>query len=275
MCRQCGLVFLDPMPTEAEVDEYYKHHYWLRSQGASEPTAKTILRGERRARERLRMLAPVLKPGARILDVGAGGAEFLVAARQLGFEVEGIEPSLGYARYCERTYGIKIHAATVAEIDFGTRKFDFITCNHALEHIRDPLDTLRRLHRILQPDGYLFVGVPDLAEPNRWPYRHYHIAHLHGFFHETLVMVAAKAGFAPIDSNQRGTSLVFRRLAEPDPNWFRFPDYPAKAETMLRERTVWRYFTSIDIYRRIPLRIASFLRDFFGVMWRSLQSRRT
>jgi hypothetical protein len=101
------------------------------------------------------------------------------------------------------------------------------------------------------------------------------MAHLHGFTHETLVMMAAKAGFAPIDMQQSGTALIFRRLAGSDPNWFRFPDYAPKAEAMLRERTVWRYLMSMQAYRRIPARILNFLRDFLAVSSRSLPGRKT
>ncbi len=31
MCRRCGLVFLDPMPTDQELDQYYRDQFWSRS----------------------------------------------------------------------------------------------------------------------------------------------------------------------------------------------------------------------------------------------------
>jgi 2-polyprenyl-3-methyl-5-hydroxy-6-metoxy-1,4-benzoquinol methylase len=264
MCRGCGLVFLDPMPTDEEINTFYKDQFWLRSQGSDEPTEKTILRASRDGESRLSLLSPLLKPGMRILDVGAGGGEFLVAARRRGFEVDGIEPSLGYARYCQRAYGIAMQSAPLADVNFGDKKFDLITCNHSLEHMRDPLAALRRLHDLLKPDGHLYVSVPNLGDPNAWPLRYFHAGHLYSFSHETLVMMGAKAGFAPLDQQPFGTetTLIFRRLAAPDTNWFRFPDYPAQAEITWRRRTIWRYLLAPRNYRRIPDRIRYFLNDY-------------
>lgn len=261
MCRGCGLVFLDPMPTDAETNAYYKDQFWLRSQGSDQPTEKTVLKAARDAEGRLSLLSPWLKPGMRVLDVGAGGGEFLAAARRRGFAVEGVEPSIGYADYAKRAYGIDVHAAPLAEVDFADKRFDLITSNHSLEHMRDPLAALQRLHALLKPDGHLYISVPDLGDERLWPRRFFHIGHCYGFTYETLVMTAAKAGFAPVDAQPlgRGTTLIFRRLSAPDPNWCKFPDYPARAESKWRRHTMLRYFLAPSTYARIPRRLGRFL----------------
>ena len=92
MCRRCGLI----------LNDYYERHFWKRSQGAIEPTPKQIRRSMRDAESRLVNLAPLLKPGIRILDVGAGGGEFVALAERRGFRAEGVEPGVDYARYAER-----------------------------------------------------------------------------------------------------------------------------------------------------------------------------
>lgn len=244
MCRHCGLVFIDPMPTEEDVYDYYRSAFWKSSQGKDEPTAKRINRDRRFARNRMEKIAYVLKPGARILDVGSGSGEFLALANAAGFQTEGIEPNLGYARYAERVLGVAVHAEPLAAVDFGERRFDHITCNHVLEHMRDPLGALRRFHMLLEPDGHLDVFVPDLSDPDSSPLRHLHAGHLYGFTPETLVMMAAKAGFESLGAPHVGTWLVFRRLAAPDPDWFRFPHHAAASEAMFRERTLLRHLLS-------------------------------
>ncbi len=89
-CRGCGLVFLDPMPTDKEINAYYKDQFWLRSQGSDEPTEKTILRAARDGESRLSLLLPLL-------------------------------PSLGYTRYCQRAYGIAMQSAPLADVDFADK----------------------------------------------------------------------------------------------------------------------------------------------------------
>lgn len=263
LCRRCGLIFLDPMPTDEELDRYYRDQFWSRSQGSDEPTAKTIAKDTRYSQGRLALLAPFLKPGMRVLDVGAGGGEFLLAARRRGYDVEGIEPSAGYARYCRQAYDLDVHAATLADADLGDKRYDLITCNHSLEHMRDPLRALQRLHHHLEADGHLYVSVPDLGDPHTWPLRYFHAGHMCGFTHETLVMIAAKAGFAPAERQPFGsdTTLVFRRLPASDADWFRFPDHAAAAEQQWHRRTALRHFLSPRTYWRVPGRISYFVRN--------------
>jgi 2-polyprenyl-3-methyl-5-hydroxy-6-metoxy-1,4-benzoquinol methylase len=261
MCRHCGLIFLQPMPTDNETDDHYRNHFWLRSQGTIKPTAKQIKRNMRNADTRMAMLAHLLKPNARILDVGAGSGEFVALAQSRGFQVEGVEPSADYAGYAERTYRVKIHAKPFLYADLGSQCFDIVTCSHALEHMRDPLAALEKINALLASDGHAFVWVPDLAEPGSWPYRAFHPGHLYGFTYETLAMMMAKAGFELAESHPHGTCLILKRRPAPDPNWFRFPDHAKSLSVLLNERTVWSYLMSWSSWARIPSRIMYWFND--------------
>ena len=261
MCRQCGLVFLSPMPTDEELDQHYRNDFWQRSQGGREPNAKQIKRAMRGAEGRLAALEKVLKPGARILDVGAGGGEFVALAQRRGYDAEGIEPGEDYANYARKTYGVRMHNSSLADTDLGGRRFDIVTTNHAVEHLRDPLDSLRRMHAVLEPGGHLLIAVPDLAE-DRWPWRWFQPAHLFGFTPETLLMMAAKAGFGRSESDRpTSTSMLLHALAQPDPDWFRFPDHPTAWSAMFKERTAMRYLLANKSYGRIPGRIRYWYQD--------------
>jgi len=122
--------------------------------------------------------------------------------------------------------------------------------------MRDPLGALKKFHEFLEPAGHAFIWVPDLVEPGRWPYRNFQPGHLHGFTYETLVMMAAKAGFEVPYDGPRSTCLLLRRGSGPDPNWFRFPGHAERLKALLKQQTVWRYLCSARSWRRIPTRIA-------------------
>jgi 2-polyprenyl-3-methyl-5-hydroxy-6-metoxy-1,4-benzoquinol methylase len=260
ICTHCGLIRVDPMPTDAELDRYYTDHYRLHYQNTLEPTPKTIERGKRGAEARLDMLAKFLKPGARILDIGAGGGEFLAEAKKRGYEVEGVEPSIGFARYAERTYGVKVHVAPLMKIDFGGRKFDLVHSFHVFEHLRDPIASMRLVHSLLNPDGHFYIAVPDMAE-DRTPTGMFHFAHVYGFTYETLLMMAAKAGFEWIPRGAKGAAQVFRRIEQSDPNWFRFPDHARELEERFRRRGLFRHLLTADPYRRAWLRLLRKIRE--------------
>lgn len=249
ICTQCGLIRVDPMPTDAELERYYTDHYRLHYQSTLEPTPKTIERGTRSAKGRLSHLSQLIKPGGRVLDIGAGGGEFLAEAKRLGFEVEGVEPSMGFARYAERTYDVKVHVAPLMKIDFADRKFDLIHSFHVFEHLRDPLASMKLVHALLVPGGYFYIAVPDMAE-NRTPTGMFHFAHVHGFTFETLRMMAAKAGFAWVPDNSHGAAMILKRLEAPDQNWFMFPDHAKELQQKFRDSTLVKHLLSPEPYRK-------------------------
>ena len=254
ICTKCGLIRVDPMPTDAELDDYYTNHYRLHYQSTPEPTPKTIDRGTKSAQARLSHLSKLIKPGGRVLDIGAGGGEFLAEAKRLGFEVEGIEPSVGFARYAERTYGVKVHIAPLNKIDFGDRKFDLVHSFHVFEHLRDPFASMKLVHSLLMPGGYFYVAVPNMAE-DRTPTGMFHFAHVHGFTYETLRMMAEKAGFEWVPTDSLRAAQIFRRIEAPKADWFRFPDHARELEQKFRDSTLVKHLLSGRPYRRAWARL--------------------
>lgn len=101
--------------------------------------------------------------GRRMLDVGA--ADALVSRRltERGWRVTGIEgdPALAQAGapYCERM----ITANLNREVPEVQGPFDAILYGDVLEHLIDPLRVLVELNRLLAPDGFVIVSVPNIA----------------------------------------------------------------------------------------------------------------
>jgi len=48
----------------------------------------------------------------------------------------------------------------VTNIQFHDNYFDFIICNHLLEHIQDDRKAMRELFRVLRPKGFAILQVP-------------------------------------------------------------------------------------------------------------------
>ena len=48
----------------------------------------------------------------------------------------------------------------ITDINFENNYFDFIICNHVLEHIVDDQKTMRELFRVLKPEGFAILQVP-------------------------------------------------------------------------------------------------------------------
>ncbi|MBK6696357.1 MAG: class I SAM-dependent methyltransferase [Myxococcales bacterium] len=131
----------------------------LRSRSAPGSTSIEEIRATagRRKRELLRRYT---RPGARILDVGCGAGGYLLAARELGFEAMGVEPSDAHATI-GRGLGLDIRSGYYRPGDFAEGGFDLVLTSHVVEHIYDPRPFLESLAGLVRPGGWLVAITPD------------------------------------------------------------------------------------------------------------------
>jgi SAM-dependent methyltransferase len=252
VCRRCGLMRQDPLPSEAQLTEYYAKKYRLSYKGSAEPRRHDLERDRERAQARLALLEPILKPGMRILDVGSGTGTFLLHASQRGYAVHGIEPDAQYAARLTGQFKLPVHSGPWYTAPFPPGSFDLVVVHHVLEHLRHPTEALRRFHQWSAPDACLYLSVPNIKNPVASPLNRYQPAHLYGFSHETLVMTALKAGYAPLDLPNTGdTQMVFRRLPAPPDDWFIYPRHGEEMVEFFKNHTMLKFLMRPVAYRRI------------------------
>jgi 2-polyprenyl-3-methyl-5-hydroxy-6-metoxy-1,4-benzoquinol methylase len=211
-CRRCGLLRTDPMPTVAEIEDYYANAYRWDYQFAREPSRRHLKRSRRGAKSRLELVSPALRPGARILDFGSGAGVFLDTAATAGYSVLGIEPGRDYANYARTAFKVEVINDVWENINPPPGVFDVITAVEVLEHLRRPVQALRWLASMLTENGVIYVAVPDLSPDDKPAFRRFHFAHLHGFTPTTLEWAARSCGLE-IDPRYRTrrTRMVFRK----------------------------------------------------------------
>lgn len=99
-------------------------------------------------------------PPARLLDVGCWTGALLSTAADLGWRVEGIEPS-GWAASVAAAHGHEVRVGSLEHIELEDGAYQVIACCDVLEHLVDPAEAARRLAGALAPGGVLFATVPD------------------------------------------------------------------------------------------------------------------
>ncbi|MCW5695973.1 MAG: class I SAM-dependent methyltransferase [Bauldia sp.] len=222
VCTACGLVFSNPMPVAAALDDFYTRDYRREYQKAITPKPRHIIRAFRVAKRRLEGLQPYLPKTGRILDLGAGGGEWVHSLATAGYAAEGVEPNVGFARYAISEYGHPIAVAPLEAATVEPGSYDAVTAFHVLEHLRDPGAALDRVHALLTPKGKLIVEVPDITARDQSTATKFHPAHVVGFTAETLGALARRHGFT-IDADLTGrlngenVALVLLRNATPVP----------------------------------------------------------
>jgi SAM-dependent methyltransferase len=100
-------------------------------------------------------------PAAKLLDVGCGNGEFLARMRDLGWDTIGVEPDEMAAQIARKRHGLTIHTGTLETLPAGNGSFDAITLSHVIEHLPDPLTSLKRSFQFLRPGGRLVVVTPN------------------------------------------------------------------------------------------------------------------
>lgn len=98
--------------------------------------------------------------GKKILDVGAGKGDFLMACVERGYGAVGIElnpDKIKIAR--EKSSVIQIIEGVAEHMPFADTSFDFINVGEVIEHVRDPKMVLQEIYRVLKPGGKVYISV--------------------------------------------------------------------------------------------------------------------
>lgn len=105
-------------------------------------------------------------PGSRVLDVGCATGDVAAALQERGCHVVGIELDPVAAERarprCEHVVVGDVETMDLAEA-LERRRFDVILCLDVLEHLRDPVATLRRLVPFLDDGGRVVASIPNVA----------------------------------------------------------------------------------------------------------------
>ena len=164
-CEGCNLFFVFPLPTPDELDSLYKKE-WSWEYGLDEKSSiirkffNFIYKAHQKfiasARANyLYKLAP--NRMASILEVGSGNGAFLREIAKYYKFVRGIEPSLDKEYVSEK---IQIKSETIKDSLVIDDQYDVICMYMVLEHLANPVKTLKILKNGLKKGGHLVIEVP-------------------------------------------------------------------------------------------------------------------
>lgn len=214
LCNNCGLIQQNPVPSCEELKIYYSHSYRLDYKKAYIPKAKHVYRAGKTALQRIEFLKAAGVSEGRLLDVGAGGGEFVYLAGKAGFHSHGIEPNIGYSEYAATEYQSKVLTGQLGDVQ---EKYDVLTMFHVLEHLPSPLMAFDKLHQSLTEHGMLLIEVPWIETNDASPNNIFFKAHIFYFSVTTLIACASRY-FDPVKvDTSANLKILFKRKNAPAP----------------------------------------------------------
>lgn len=159
-CNNCGLLFCNPVPIPNQVEQHYgvsPETYWENQQVVSsfENSIDAIAD----------LIQQYMDPhNAHFLDIGSGMGNDIYAAKQMGFKVTGIEPSLSFRSASIAKFSLtedEIINSTWEAVELPENHFDFITFGAVLEHLPFPGLAIQKAMKHLKKGGIIQIQVPN------------------------------------------------------------------------------------------------------------------
>lgn len=154
-CLSCSLD--EPFDTQT-LESFYEKDYF---QGADWQLAKSKVLArdyvEKYSKEGL------IIPGAKVLEIGAAYGYFAGLLSSKGIDVSVLEMSSDGRDFIRREFPhIRVMGAVLDDLT-SADQYDFIFCQHVLEHLVNPDQFLSQVSRILRPNGIFAALTPSAA----------------------------------------------------------------------------------------------------------------
>jgi SAM-dependent methyltransferase len=199
ICEDCGAGFADDIPPQPVFDRYYRD--FSKYDNASG-------RGDEAPQDAFRFLeiAATIIPfipasGARILEIGCGSGELLRTLRDRGYgNVLGVDPSPACVQTTQN-HGVPAIVASIATVPPPEHRYGFLILIGVLEHIRDLDCAVEQLSLLLDPNGRIYLEVPDASRylPGiDAPFQEFSVEHINFFSRCSLTNLMQWRGFRAI-----------------------------------------------------------------------------
>ena len=217
-CDKCSLIFVNPIFNQEKYEEIYKAKEYQEITKKLTETSH-LYRRKRFGVERMNFIERYhpKQLDKTLCDVGCSTGFLLEEAQSRGWDALGLELNPSTAKFA-RKRGLKIQEISLQEIE-GSEKFSAITLFDVLEHLIDPSLVLKKVKKLLKPNGNLFIYVPNWNSASRqflgvenshfiWPTHH-----LTYYTPGTLNNFLTKNGFSVFHWETQGLDLL-------DWNWY-------------------------------------------------------
>lgn len=141
-CNNCGLIYLNPRPTEAELVAGYEKEY-LADRQANE--SLQLRKAEKQFELMNRHTNKASQDGPpRVLELGSGTGAFLKVATERDLDVTGANVSEYACLYSQGRFDVHVLHGIIEELELTPGSFDIVAFFDVSSHVRSQGDSLRQ-----------------------------------------------------------------------------------------------------------------------------------
>lgn len=204
-CAKCETLILTQWPFDdpthvADNGELYSKDYYLKHLPESYGFPSLYERARLDLTDRvpywLRTLLKYRVPPASVLELGSAHGGFVAFLRAAGYQATGLELSPWLVEFAQETFSIQMLQGPLEAQSIPKGSLDVIAHMDVLEHLPDPVGTMRLALDLLKPDGIMLLQTPrfepdksysDLVESKHAFLTHFkELEHLHLFSTHSL-----------------------------------------------------------------------------------------
>lgn len=204
-CDRCETLVLKVWPFDdpTHVDdsgELYSKDYYLKHLPESYGFPSLYERARLDLTDRvpywLRTLLKYRVPPASVLELGSAHGGFIAFLRAAGYQATGLELSPWLVEFAQETFDIQMLQGPLESQNIPKGSLDVIAHMDVLEHLPDPVGTMRIALDLLKPNGIMLLQTPrfdpdksykDLVDGNHAFLTHFkELEHLHLFSLQSL-----------------------------------------------------------------------------------------
>lgn len=153
-CRQCGLVYRNPIERATELAAIYEE------EGPAPDVLRALHETQRASyAAQADRLGTIFGRTGRGIEVGSYVGAFLAASREAGWQFTGVDVNASANRFT-RSLGFEVHDGALESLDAGVSA-DVVAIWNCLDQLADPAGTLAATRRHLAPGGMVAIRVPN------------------------------------------------------------------------------------------------------------------
>jgi 2-polyprenyl-3-methyl-5-hydroxy-6-metoxy-1,4-benzoquinol methylase len=195
-CSNCSMHFIPPYYRKKIEYTQYKNEQVTEAVRAGNNWIKI-----QRHKLRFKFIQKYITAG-KLFDLGAGWGHFMLAGKELGYDVYGVEISEQPYLYCVNDLKLPVDHIDFFEMD-EAKKFDIITMWDVLEHIDKANEFVEKCNKLTKLNGYLFLQVPQIdsyfAKRHKDNWKMMGLDHVNYFGKDTITKILANSGYEVVN----------------------------------------------------------------------------